>query len=45
MLIQELLELSRDARGLVTEYSSLLAARHAREARPTPIVRPAETVH
>ena len=31
MLIQELLELLRDARGLLTEYSGLLAARQARE--------------
>ena len=45
MLIQELLELLRDVRGLLTEYSGLLAARQAREARPTPIVLPAETVH
>ena len=30
-LIQELLELLRDARGLLTEYSGLLAARQARE--------------
>ena len=44
-LIQELLELLRDARGLLTEYSGLLAARQVREARPTPIVLPAETVH
>ena len=45
MLIQELLELLRDARGLLNECSGLLAARQAREARPTPIVLPAETVH
>ena len=31
MLIQELHELLRDARGLRTEYSGLLAARQARE--------------